>query len=60
MTAAKAKPADEPRMSAAEFDRIMGKALHVKPEGARKGKSNSQVDKKRHTAKPTTQKGGSK
>lgn len=39
MTAAKAKAADELRMSAEEFDRIMGKALQVKPEGTPKVKS---------------------
>jgi len=38
MTAAKAKPAGELRMSAEEFDRIMGKALQVKPEGTPKTK----------------------
>ncbi|MGO9429254.1 hypothetical protein [Rhodoblastus sp.] len=36
MTAAKTKPADDLRMSAEEFDRIMGKALQVKPEGTLK------------------------
>ena len=29
---AKKKPAEEMRMSSAEFDRIMGQALQVKPE----------------------------
>ena len=37
MTAARAKPNDL-RMSAEEFDRIMGKALQVKPEGTPKAK----------------------
>jgi hypothetical protein len=43
MTAAKPTPPDELRMSAEEFDRIMGKALQVKPEGTpkAKGKRNS-------------------
>ena len=38
MTAAKAKPADELRMSGKEFDRIMSLALQVKPEDTQKPK----------------------
>ena len=38
MKARQPKPADELRMSSAEFDRIMGRALQVKPEGAQKPK----------------------
>jgi hypothetical protein len=34
MKAAQPKTADELRMSSKEFDRIMGQALQVKPEGA--------------------------
>lgn len=32
MKAGEPKPADELRMSSKEFDRIMGRALQVKPE----------------------------
>jgi hypothetical protein len=35
MTAGQAKPAEELRMDHDEFDRIMGKALRVKPEVAK-------------------------
>jgi hypothetical protein len=35
---AKTAPASELRMSAKEFDRIMGKALQVKPKTAKKPK----------------------
>ncbi len=51
MTAAKTKPADELRMSAKEFDRIMGQALQVRPEAVSKAKrqpkANAAVGKKR-------------
>ncbi|MGH6847791.1 MAG: hypothetical protein ACREC0_10225 [Methylocella sp.] len=36
MKAEQPKPADELRMSGKEFDRIMGHALRVKPEDAKK------------------------
>jgi hypothetical protein len=38
MNAGQPKPADEMRMSAKEFDRIMGQALQVRPEDAKKPK----------------------
>ena len=38
MKAGQSKPADEMRMSGKEFDRIMGQALRVKPEGGKKAK----------------------
>jgi hypothetical protein len=52
MTAAKAKPADVLRMSAAEFDRIMGKALQVKPEKAPKGAPKPATKSKREKRPP--------
>lgn len=44
-----AKPAitDDLRMSAAAFDRIMGKALQVKPETAKKAKDKPKARKKK-------------
>ena len=52
MNAAKQKPADDLRMSAKDFDRIMGQVLQVKPKSkkATKAKSKSAV-KKRRSAK---------
>ncbi|MDP2409987.1 MAG: hypothetical protein Q8M26_06845 [Pseudolabrys sp.] len=35
MKSAQKKPAEELRMSSAEFDRIMGQALQVKPEASK-------------------------
>ena len=35
MNAAKKKPTEDLRLSSAEFDRIMGRALQVKPEAAK-------------------------
>ena len=52
MTAAKAKPADELRMSAEEFDRIMGKALQVKPEGTPKPKQRPKPKASRAKKRP--------
>lgn len=46
----KKKPADELRMSSAEFDRIMGQALQVKPEAASSKKKAKKATKKK-TAK---------
>jgi hypothetical protein len=54
MTAAKPKPVDELRMNEAEFDRMMGAALRVKPEDAKKPKRRAKpkaASKKRRTAK---------
>jgi hypothetical protein len=45
MTAGNAKPADELRMNAEEFDRIMGKALQVKPEERHKAKPQAKPRK---------------
>lgn len=38
MKAGQPKPADELRMSSAEFDRIMGQVLQVKPEESKRAK----------------------
>jgi hypothetical protein len=46
MKAAQKKPAQDLRMSSAEFDRIMGKALQVKPEAARSKKAKKPAKKK--------------
>jgi hypothetical protein len=46
MKSAQKKPADELRMSSADFDRIMGKALQVKPEIARPKKAKKAAKKK--------------
>jgi hypothetical protein len=40
MNAAKAKD-DNPRMKATDFDRIMGQALRVQPETAKKPKASA-------------------
>ena len=48
MKAKQAKPVGELRMSAEEFDRIMGKALQVKPDVPRKKES-----KRKEGAKPS-------
>ena len=45
MTAAKPAKTGDFRMSGKEFDRIMGKALQVKPKAS--GKSKKKVPKKR-------------
>jgi len=52
VNATKQKPADELRMSAKDFDRIMGQVLQVKPKSKKtaKAKSKSAV-KKRRSAK---------
>ena len=46
MTEPKAKAVDDMRMSAGEFDRIMGKALQVKPETAKKAKARKSKARK--------------
>jgi len=43
---AKTKPTEEFRMSAGEFDRIMGKALRVKATEAKKPKAKAKATKK--------------
>ena len=43
----KAKPSEDFRMSAKEFDRIMGKALRTKPEGGKTKKRPKAKTKKR-------------
>ena len=47
MTARQSKPADELKMSGAEFDRIMGLALRVKPETARPKKAKAKRAKRK-------------
>lgn len=49
MTARQSKPADEMRMSEAEFDRIMGAALRVKPEAVKATKPAKVKRAKRKT-----------
>ncbi len=39
---------DKLRMSESEFDRIMGKALQVKPDGEPKKKAKPKAKKKKH------------
>lgn len=54
MKAGQPKPTDELRMSSKEFDRIMGQALKVKPEGTHKPKRSVKpktASKKRSTGK---------
>ena len=46
MTAVQKKPDEEMRMSSAEFDRIMGQALQVKPVGAALKKKKKKKAKK--------------
>ena len=46
MKAKQAKPIGDLRMSAEEFDRIMGKALQVKPEDAPKAKGKRKLRKR--------------
>jgi hypothetical protein len=43
MKAKRARPSDELRVSAEEFDRIMGKALRVSPENPEKVTKRRQV-----------------
>jgi hypothetical protein len=52
MTAGEPKPADELRMSAQEFDRIMGEALQVRPERSLKAKSRAKPKTKRAKTRP--------
>ena len=47
MKAGQPKPADEMRMSSAEFDRIMGHALQVKPKAQKSKRATKTVRKKR-------------
>lgn len=47
MTAPKTASGDDLRMSSKEFDRIMGKALQVKPEDDRKAKASAKSKKAR-------------
>jgi hypothetical protein len=52
VNAAKQKPADELRMSAKEFDRIMGQILQVKPKSKKTTKAKFKAAaRKRRTAK---------
>lgn len=46
MKATQKKPTEEMRMSSAEFDRIMGRALQVKPESAKPSKTKKRATKK--------------
>jgi hypothetical protein len=46
MTTAKTTPPDELRMSSKEFDRIMGRALQVKPEEAKKPRRETKAKPK--------------
>jgi hypothetical protein len=46
MNASKKKEDDDLRMSSAEFDRIMGHALQVKPEEAKKLKRRKNLTQK--------------
>lgn len=48
MKAGQAKPADELRMSSAEFDRIMGQALQVKPKAQKPKRPTKTARKKRN------------
>jgi hypothetical protein len=47
MKAVQKKPVEELRMSSAEFDRIMGQALQVKPETAPAKKTKKKAKKKK-------------
>lgn len=50
MKSGRPKPADEMRMSSAEFDRIMGQALQVKPK-AQKSKRAAKTTRKKRSAR---------
>lgn len=51
MTARQSKPVGELRMSAAEFDRIMGLALRVKPEATKaKKRASTKVKPRKRSA----------
>ncbi len=47
----KKKPAEELRMSSAEFDRIMGQALKVKPEAVKAKPTKKKSAAKKKAAK---------
>lgn len=47
MKAAQAKPVDQMRMSAKEFDRIMGQVLQTKPRSKKAVKAKRAVKKNR-------------
>lgn len=49
MKAGQSKGTDDLRMSSAEFDRIMGQALQVKPK-ARKSKRTTKIARKKRSA----------
>jgi hypothetical protein len=51
MNAAQKKPIEELRMSGAEFDRIMGHALQVKPEPPKAKSKKTKSAAKKKTAK---------
>ena len=51
MKAGQPKPADDLRMSSAEFDRIMGQALQVKPKVQKSKRPRKTARKKRSASK---------
>ncbi len=51
MKAGQPKSADEMRMSSKEFDRIMGRALQVKPEARKPKRARKTARKKRSASK---------
>ena len=51
MKAGQTKPADELRMSSKEFDRIMGRALQVKPKAQKSKRATKTARKKRSASK---------
>jgi hypothetical protein len=51
MKAGQPKPADELRMSSKEFDRIMGRALQVKPEAPKRKQATKTARKNRSASK---------
>jgi hypothetical protein len=52
MKAGQPRPADELRMSGKEFDRIMSRALQVKPESTYKPKRSMKAKGPRKKTKP--------
>jgi hypothetical protein len=51
MKAGQPKPADELRMSSKEFDRIMGRALQVKPQAQKPKRATKTARKKLNASK---------
>lgn len=51
MKAGQSKPVDEMRMSSKTFDRIMGRALQVKPEAQKPKRARKTARKKRGASK---------